>query len=1045
MLRPRLSLALIAAISTVAPAQNADDAAYRAATGLLHRDMPADAAAEYRAFLRDNPSHEKADSARYGLAVCLSRLGKWADAAAELDALSGRSFEFAPDALLLQSQCLMNIKDNAGAIRSLQALLKDHPTFAQRDSAAGLLGEALVREGEPQRAREVLGRFEREWPKSAARPRVELLLATLDAAEGKDQSAADRLARLRKDNPGSDIDQQAALAEAQCRHRLAASGDRTQGERAAALYRAITERGDSPLAPSAMLGLAQITRASGDPVKAGRMLDDLLTRFPESAEVYAAHIERARALLDENRAEHALEALKPVLSQGLPDAVYWAAKAELRLQRFTSAADRLGRAARSHGDSPLLPEILFDRAVALARDGQLPAAAVAYAEVRNRFPQHPLSAEALSAQASLALSAGEHARAAALCREFLSEYPGHPRAASVQLTHAEAAAMAGNNTESASLYESFLAANAEDPRATDVAVRRGLALARSGKAEESTRILEAALTAPGQIDEPLRAAALTVLADAAISRSDWASAEKHLRSARTSSPDSTLKLAIALQRQGKTDESLTLLNSVASSSDGPAVQARFERAQILIERNQLDNAKADFESVINAEQNQAERRFTVHALRHLASIAAKQGRADEAARLLAQVADSPEAGSVAADALYDQGAALLASGQYQDALTALERFITSSPSHPRAADAAAQRAIALARLGRHERALSLMDEAESRASDIRPEVLSALWYERAWTLKSVSRDAEARAVYERLLAATPTPTLESHAALDLGQLLVNAGEHAKALPVLSRALAAAARAPEPARVSPHALYLRAVCELKLDKPADSASTLEELLTKYADTDLAPAAQLLCGQALLKANKPEAAASRLESAIAARPQAESLAPALLCLGEAHALSQNWDKSRSAFERHLKDFPESEFWFQSRFGIGWSLEHEGRHAEAITAYRDVVARHTGPTAARAQFQIGECLFAQRQYEEAARELLKVDILYSYPEWSAAALYEAGRCQMQLNKTTEARTQFSQVIDRFKDTQWARLAAEQTQKLGAAATLPGHSDTR
>ena len=107
--------------------------------------------------------------------------------------------------------------------------------------------------------------------------------------------------------------------------------------------------------------------------------------------------------------------------------------------------------------------------------------------------------------------------------------------------------------------------------------------------------------------------------------------------------------------------------------------------------------------------------------------------------------------------------------------------------------------------------------------------------------------------------------------------------------------------------------------------------------------------------------------------------------------------------------------------------------------MQAYQVVVDRHQGPTAARAQFQIGECLFAKGQYDKAVRELLKVDILYDYPQWSAAALYEAGRCFEKLAKTVEARNQFKQVADEYKDTRWAQLAAERLA-VNAAGSLPG-----
>ena len=91
------------------------------------------------------------------------------------------------------------------------------------------------------------------------------------------------------------------------------------------------------------------------------------------------------------------------------------------------------------------------------------------------------------------------------------------------------------------------------------------------------------------------------------------------------------------------------------------------------------------------------------------------------------------------------------------------------------------------------------------------------------------------------------------------------------------------------------------------------------------------------------------------------------------------------------------------------------------------------------ARAQFQIGECLFAKQQYEDAVRELLKVDILYAYPEWSAASLFEAGRCFQKLGKPVEARNHFNQVAEQYGQTRWAEMASQQLTQ-GSGGSLPG-----
>ena len=120
-------------------------------------------------------------------------------------------------------------------------------------------------------------------------------------------------------------------------------------------------------------------------------------------------------------------------------------------------------------------------------------------------------------------------------------------------------------------------------------------------------------------------------------------------------------------------------------------------------------------------------------------------------------------------------------------------------------------------------------------------------------------------------------------------------------------------------------------------------------------------------------------------------------------------------------------------------GWPRENQRRFDEAIKAYEPVVARHQGPTAARAQFQIGECLFAKKRYHEAVRALLKVDILYAYAEWGAAALYEAGRCFEHLGKPVEARSQSKTVTEKHATTRWAQLASQRLATL-SKNTLPG-----
>jgi TolA-binding protein len=231
---------------------------------------------------------------------------------------------------------------------------------------------------------------------------------------------------------------------------------------------------------------------------------------------------------------------------------------------------------------------------------------------------------------------------------------------------------------------------------------------------------------------------------------------------------------------------------------------------------------------------------------------------------------------------------------------------------------------------------------------------------------------------------------------------------------------------------------------ELDRPSEAAATLEEFLSEFPEHALVASASFFCGQALFKTGKHQRAAEHFSRVVDSHKEDETYGPSLLQLGECLAVLQHWTRSEEIFNEYLRSRPDGEHWYQARFGVGWAQENQQRYDEAIKAYREIVQRHKGATAARAQFQIGECLFAQKRLDEAVRELLKVDILYAYPEWSAAALYEAGRCFEQMGKPVEARAQYNAVREKHSTTRWAKLAS---QRLTAVSSghLPGRDDSQ
>lgn len=1050
-------------------AQPDPDKAYRSATGLLNKGLYDLAAAEFSEFLRERPARAgddpKVASARYGLAVCLVQLGRHADAAKELDrVVTITGFEFAADAKFLRGQCASATGDDAAAAKWYRTVTTDHQGHALAETATALLGESLYRLGKTTEARAALDAHRKAWPGSPSRHRAGFILALCDVSDGRSEEAAEQLAATRTDKACAAFATQATLLEAQCRHRLG------QGERAMALYQSTLDSGDQALAPDALLGLAQLKRQGGDGRAASALLADLIKRFPQSAIAPDAKLEQARVLIDAGEFGSAGSVLDSIAS-GLPpsladDAAYWSARCEFKLDKFAQAARRLSAAIAAHPDSPLLADMRFDLAASLGKAGRIEESLAAYDALRASSPAGDLGAESLIASASLEHQRGAFDRSAAACRSFLKDHPSHARTPVMLLLLAENEYLGGRFAAAERDYASLVLSFPNDPQALRATLRRGLCLARLDRFAEAEPLMASALAdgdadASKALDPPLRRAALAALGDGCFAASRWADARKWFTplvsgEGNTDTQVPLLKLGLCLHREGKPGAAIEQYERlIRDYPEGEhLVQAIFEMGQAMYELARPDDAARAFEQVLAAEKPSEAPKFSSHAARYLASIATRRGRPEEAARLLATAAQFSGADPrETAELKFEQALALMSAGSFAEAEAAWDAFVASDASHPRAGEASARRAICIARQGRHDEALRQMELLAGRDAAFPSELRHFLAYEAAWSLRELHRDDEAALAYARLLDSSPGAMLRAHASLDLARLHVAAGRFEAALKVLDAAASpptppAGSERPASAAedafadrgdIEEQSLYLRGVCENQLGRHAPAARTLKDFALRFPKSTLAPSAGLLRGEALLRAGNPGEAVVELRRVTSSPTAGDSLGPALLRLGEAAAAAQQWTESEEAFGAYLRKFPNAELWFQARFGIGWAQENQGRHDAAIKSYVDVVTRHTGPTAARAQFQIGECCFAQKKFDEAVRELLKTDILYAYPEWSAAALFEAGRCLSEAGKPADGKRQYEDVVRRWPDSQWARLARELLARDAAASVPP------
>ncbi|MCO6436700.1 MAG: tetratricopeptide repeat protein [Phycisphaerae bacterium] len=1002
---------------------------YYAGNGLLNRGLFDLAAEEYQRFLSRWPEHEKAITARYGLAVSLFRLDRCSAALPELEMLKqAEDLPYAAEVAVMLGQCRSRAGDFAGAVKAYETVLTEHPKHQLADDAALGAAEASHRLHRKEDVLRFCTIVQRDHNRSALRNRCDLLGAQALSQLNRDREAVRLLSELRQRNPEGELAAQAELLEASCLQRL---GEATS---ATPLYRRVIESARDDLLPEALFGLGSILSDQGNTDEAAELFDRLLSANPESSLAPAARMVRARLYFDAGDYDDAVALWGRSLDAGgesADEAAYWLGKCRLRQERYADAAGLLEKALDRFPASDLRPQMMYDRAVALSRSGDTDAAAAVGRRFREAFAGHELEPDMLYLLAGQAYRQGEIKTAQEAAQEIVEKHADHALAVGARMLVAECAYQQGEFAKAAEQYELVLATSPDETTTRLGRYHLGMSLYRLERFDDAVEALTPVADRAAQTGEH-RAAQLT-LGDIHVCRSEWKQAESRLRQYLAdgmdvpSADDALFKLGLSLQRQGRTEEALACYESfLATFAESPLrTQVMFERGQMLLALDRLDEAAEAMEQTL---RNDKEGRFSNFARKHLASIAMRKGEYARAADEYGRLTEDGSAESNAARVR--RGEALLAARQYEPALVLFSEVLTETKTQAESAPAAAGRAIALSRLDRYDAALAAISETEKEHADrLDPATRRALRYEKAWCLRRSGRTDEAESTYRALLATDGDGPQANHARLALAAMLMDRKEFASARQLLGE-LDQRIKGNADDGLREQVLYRLGVCDHELDRHEEARSQLTTFVGRYPRSAMLAPALYLLGASAAQLNNHEEAVRAWRRVVDEFPDHELAATSQLRAAESLLALQRWAAAEQGFSVFLDRHPGHAQQFQAQFGLGWARENQQRYDDAIKAYSAVIQNHQGPTSARAQFQVGECLFAQKKYEDAIKELLKVDILYAYAEWSAAALYEAGRCFELLGRSAEARGQFQAVTERFADTKWSNLARERLE---------------
>lgn len=981
-----------------AAADEADDQ-YAVAAGHYARGRWQLAADEFELLLKDFAQHARADEAVYYLAESFTQQGRFEQAAARFEEFLQRcpSDERAIKSRFRAGEARYLSGQHAAAETHLEQLALEHPTEPLLAYALPYLGEIAL-------------------------------------SDGRDELALHRFTEGLQRFPQGPMQDDCRLGKAKALQRLG------RDEEAHRLLLAVAAKKASPLADEAQYRLGCHLLAQRQLPEAEAALAELQARHPTSRWLEHAQLGRAQALYLQQQCDAALPLLEPLTCSATlaVEALYWRGLTEQCLGHFEKATETLLAAARLDPQHHLLPELLYQAGTSLRRDDRHAEAMQQFDRLLSEHPSDELVDEAMLAAMQCALAFGDHAVVERRMLDF-------------------------NQHRDGPVYG----------EAVRVLARSRLARGRFEQAHAALLAINGRPELPAELAETfyLHAAALHGMGDSA----DALHILAHLP------PEASANLMAASDRLrgtilvalGRFNEAIAPIEAGLAAGAAPheAAQARAQLALCHASSGDFELAVRQYRALTSMPADQNVR---LPAIELLAEAALRAERLDLAAMWFGDLAESQQGGDHALRGLLGLGWTLYRASDLQSSSEALSLAMQQYPAHAEAAEAAVLCGRVLEQMLRSDAALLMYQAAYEH--ELGAPVASQALLQAARLLDHQGENARAIALYERLVR-DHADSAEHHAALyhgawaqrDAGQEPTAiawferlAREHADSAHTADALYRLAQHAFERQELAAcqehldallgtcsasdellaHALCLQAQVAAAAERWSDVTAPLAQLKRQFPESTLRPLADYWIAEAAYRQDQFEHAGQLLEALVADANADDPPWLVLAQIRQAQVLvhQQKWPEAQELAEtlreRHA-DLPQR---YELDYVIGRCRAAQGFYDEAREAYRQVTRSQQGgktETAAMAQGMIGETLLHQKHYEAAAREYLRLEILYDYPTWQAAALLQAGKCYELLGQWSQAGELYQRLLDEYPQTEFAEQAAARQPQARKQAT--------
>ncbi len=938
-------------------------------------------------------------------------------------------------------------------------------------------------------AEQEFSRFLQQYPDHSQSVTATLFLAESQVQQGKHSTAKGGFQQFLGLAPEHRFAGHATFRIAEASHLL---GDaKTAGAQLEAFCRRYP---DDPMNAYALNYLGAIALSSDDSEQARRWYTEAVRRFPDGPLIDESRFGLARAMELQGEHESALVVYRIVVASGgrlADDAQLQIGISHYNRRQYTKAIEAFAATVGNFPDSDRLAAAKHWLGMSHIARGEWIAAVKALTDAAESFPTHELTGPTLFWLGEAYRHLEDTERALHCYRAVSKEWSDCPWADASLLAETRIQLADQRHEEVNRLADEFARSHSESPLAAEVQRVWSRSLLKQRRYEDAIAVLSELVAdelIPSDDAEQRIAPGVVSAGESALRGTDW----YYLGIACLGAEQPELALdALARVRPGPDEQALReglwvakatallaadqcaeaidpLMQYLAVQPNGAeATKCRIHLMVALARSGRLDDALQAQNVLTDTDRAHAS---YLPAVQRVAEAAYEAGRYDAATRLFRILTRETSPPEIAAHGWSGLGWACFSSGDLESATGAFGKLVSLYPDSKLAPEAAMMQAKAYEKMDRPEEASDAYDVVSTAfaAQDHAAEALfenarlkeqlgdkaqavddlkrivddhaefgqmDSVLYQLAWLLMDLGRSDEAVARFQQLADGYPSSVYRTDALYRLAEHAARAQQTVQAVQLLDQIIQAKGT-PE---ILVHALYLKGQLAASQQRWPDVVAPMQTLIDEFPNSPLAQPARYWVAESLFQQGDRDLAFQWFSELQEISKDDQEGWMAMVALRRAQILTarKQWRLAYDAANSIKQRFPGFRQQYEADYVSGRCLAMQAKFSEARARFEEVIRSPEGggtETAAMAQWMIGESYMHQQKYDEALRAFYRVESLFAYPHWRAAALLQAGKCHAIQGEDEQAEKLFAQVVGEHAESPFAEEAAQRLQRLDA-----------